>query len=48
MAHLTSLQVGRQAQEVVSSLSLEESLQYVVLKESILRAYELPAEIQDP
>nr|XP_033962443.1 uncharacterized protein LOC117464021 [Pseudochaenichthys georgianus] len=35
--------VGK-AQEVVSSLSLEESLQYEVLKESILRAYELVPE----
>lgn len=35
--------VGK-AQEVVSSLSLEESLQYDVLKESILRAYELVPE----
>lgn len=32
--------VGK-AQEVVSSLSLEESLCYEVMKEAILRAYEL-------
>lgn len=35
--------VGK-AQEVVSSLSLEESLDYDMLKESILRAYELVPE----
>ena len=35
--------VGK-AQEVVSSLSLETSLQYAVVKESILRAYELVPE----
>ena len=35
--------VGK-AQEVVSSLSLEDSLQYDILKESILRAYELVPE----
>ncbi|KAI3357900.1 hypothetical protein L3Q82_016288, partial [Scortum barcoo] len=35
--------VGK-AQEVVSSLPLEDSLRYVVLKEAILRAYELVPE----
>ena len=40
---LHSKLVGK-AQEVVAALSFEESLKYDVLKESILRAYELVPE----
>ena len=44
MAYSTTVQLVGKAQEVVSFLSLEASLKYAIVKESILRAYELVPE----